>query len=202
MSLTHTRKLLTGTAANYFALMLRLTCPGWIDPLHRHLAPGSRCGSTVYHAVSWPQDAILIIDLLQLEGTPAPEVFGTRRFNIRVFELPLQPAAFCGSFTFRRLHQTQRRVKTPRLKVDAPHSFDCRGSAQLSTSTQTFVVLDEHACVENMACYWSVRDDCASVLKSPLPINSGPTVPLRSYLRFGWCKNKIWFSKENKTNLR
>lgn len=170
--------------------MLRLTCPGRIDPLHRHLAPGSRCGSTVYHAVSWPQEAKLVIDLQQLEGASAPEVLGARRFHVRVSELPLQPAVLGGTFTFCRLHQTQRRVKRPRLKVDAPHSFWLLAWHHcLCTNIKSCVQFGRTRLRGKYDLLLVGENHCASHFKSPLQTNCGQTVPLRAYLRLGWNSN-------------
>ena len=101
-----------------------LTCPGWVDPLDDHLAPGSGRSSAVHHGVSGLQQPELVVYLQELEGAPAAEVQLVRGFDIRVFKLPGHPALLGRTSSFLLLHETQTRVETSPLQPHAPHCCD------------------------------------------------------------------------------
>lgn len=104
-------------------LLSGLTCPGRVDPLYRHLAPGSGRRSAVHHAVAWLEKSEPVVHLQQLEGAPAAEVVGVGGFDVRVSELPQHPALLCRGFTPQLLHQEDGGVDIPPL-TRPPHCFD------------------------------------------------------------------------------
>src|SRR6185295_9196467 len=78
------------------------------DALRRHLAPAARCGAQIDHTRAAFEQAMLVVDLDQLEGRARTETFALGARDIRIVELTLQPelgrqrAALAGFYP--RLH--------------------------------------------------------------------------------------------------
>ena len=59
--------------------------------LHRHLAPAAGCRAQIHDAPAGFQEAVLVVDLDQLEGGARAVAELARLMHVRIVELALQP---------------------------------------------------------------------------------------------------------------
>src|SRR6185312_11769731 len=99
------------------------------NTLRRDLAPTAGRSAEIDHPSAFLKQAMLVIDLNQLEGRPAAKTFALGARHIRIVELPLQPE-LRGQRTFARLYSdleiAPAAARSHGVRASAPHAPSSR----------------------------------------------------------------------------